>query len=129
MFCRLMRRWLPRAILAGLLVAALVRVLTASSASHAPPVTPDLSRRAYADIVSREPSMRRESALKFAGDPWSADDDFHQREQDSVRSFAGHQNVPIGDVLRAVDDGMHERWPASATPLAQVPPCRPRLMY
>jgi hypothetical protein len=129
MFGRPMRRWLPRALLAALLAAALVRTLTAASTAPAPPITPALSKRAYADIVNQEPQMRREAALKFGGDPWSADDDFHQREQDAVRSFAGHQNVPIADVARAVDDGMHERWPAAAVPTAQVPPCRPRLMY
>jgi len=129
MFGRPMRRWLPRALLAALLAAALVRALTASSAAAAPSISPELSKRAYADIVSREPEMRREAALKFAGDPWSADDDFHQREQDAVRGFAGRENVPIADVARAVDDGMHEKWPAAAIPTAQVPPCRPRLMY
>ena len=124
-----MRRWPPRVALAGVFALALCRALTASSATKAPPITQDQARRAYADIVGSEPSMRREAALKFPGDPWSADDDFHQREQDSVRSFAGHKGVPIGDVLGAIDDGMHARWPASASPIAQVPPCRPRLMY
>jgi hypothetical protein len=124
-----MRRWAPRAVLAAILVVALVRTLSASSAVKSLPITPELAHRAYAEIVGREPSMRREAAVKFPGDPWSADDDFHEREQQAVRGFAGHQSVPIGDVLRALDDGMHERWPASASPIAQVPPCRPRLMY
>jgi hypothetical protein len=124
-----MRRWAPRAVLAALLLVALARILSASSAAHPLPISPELAHRAYSEIVGREPTMRREAALKFPGDPWSADDDFHEREQQAVRGFAGHQGVPIGDVLRALDDGMHERWPASASPIAQVPPCRPRLMY
>lgn len=124
-----MRRWLPRALLAALFVAAIVRAATASSTRSALPITPELSKRAYAEIVSREPQMRRDAALKFPGDPWSADDDFHQREEDAVRGYAGQQSVPIADVLRAIDDGMHDGWPAAAIPTAQVPPCRPRLMY
>jgi hypothetical protein len=124
-----MRRWAPRAILFGVIALALVRAATASSAEKLPPADSALAHKAYADIVGKEPSMRRESALKFPGDPWSADDDFHQRENDDVRGFAGHQRVSIGSVLAAIDDGMHDHWRAAASPIAQVPPCRPRLMY
>ena len=124
-----LRRWAPRAALVALLTAAVVRASTASSATSPLPITPELAHRAYMDIVGREPMMRRDAALKFPGEPWSADDDFHERENEAVRGFSGHQNVPIGDVLRAIDDGMHERWRAAVTPIAQVPPCRPRLMY
>jgi hypothetical protein len=129
MMAPLMRRWGPRAVLLAIVVLALARAATASSAHSPLPITPELAHRAYSDIVGREPGMRREATLKFPGDPWSADDDFHDREQQEVRSFAGHQSVPIGDVLRAIDDGMHARWRAPAIPIAQVPPCRPRLMY
>jgi hypothetical protein len=125
----LMRPWVPRAALTCVVAVALARALTASSAARPNPITPELARQAYADIGGREPSMRREAALKFAGDPWSADDDFHQREHEAVRKFAGEHDIRIGDVLGAIDDGMHERWPVSVPPIAQVPPCRPRLMY
>ncbi|HEY1954773.1 MAG TPA: hypothetical protein VGH28_04160 [Polyangiaceae bacterium] len=84
---------------------------------------------AYRDIVSRERSMRREAAVKFPGDLWSADDDFHQREADAMRSFATSRTARLGDVIRAVDDGMHERWQGAGQPIATVPPCRPRLSY
>ena len=124
-----MRRWVPRAVLAGVLAVGVVRAATARSAEGVQPMGGAMAHRAYAEIVNQEPGMRREAALKFPGDPWSADDDFHQREQDEVRSFAGHQSLAIGDVLAAIDDGMHEHWRARVTPSAQVPPCRPRLMY
>jgi hypothetical protein len=124
-----MRRWVPCVVLAGVLAVGIVRAATARGAPRMEPMGGAMAHRAYAEIVSKEPSMRREAALKFPGDPWSADDDFHQREQDEVRGFAGHQALAIGDVLGAIDDGMHAHWRAAATPQAQVPPCRPRLMY
>ena len=124
-----MRPWVPRAVLAGICAVAVGRAATASSFPRVEPIGSTLAHRAYSEIVNGESSMRREAALKFPGDPWSADDDFHQREQDSVRSFAGHQGAPIGGVLAAIDDGMHDHWRASGTPIATVPPCRPRLMY
>jgi hypothetical protein len=84
---------------------------------------------AWRQIIAKEPSLRAEAAKKFPGDPWSQDDDFHNAELREARAFANRQGVQLGDVLRALDDGMHEHWPASPPPQAKVPPCRPRLTY
>ncbi|MGH7296162.1 MAG: hypothetical protein ACRELB_14560, partial [Polyangiaceae bacterium] len=98
---RTMRRWAPRAVLAGVLAVGVARAATASRPAGTQPMDAAMAHRAYSELVAKERTMRREAALKFPGDPWSADDDFHQREQDDVRNFAGHQGVPIGDVLAA----------------------------
>lgn len=84
---------------------------------------------AYRDVSSRERQARREAAVKFPGDPWSQDDDFHERENESVRAYSGGHELRLGDVVRAVDDGMREHWPTSGQPNPKVPPCRPRLSY
>ncbi len=114
---------------AFLLGAAVVRAATASPPPDGKPMTEAMAKDAYRDVVSRERSMRHEAALKFRGDPWSQDDDFHEREQSQVRSFAGSHETRIPDVLRAVDDGMRAGWPPYVQPDPKAPPCRPRLAY
>jgi hypothetical protein len=120
---------MPKAVVAVMALGAVVRAATAAPPPAGKPITDALARRAYRELTSRERTMRRDAAVKFPGDLWSQDDDFHQRETDQVRSFASSHEVRIGDVLRALDDGMKARWPASGTPIATVPPCRPRLSY
>jgi hypothetical protein len=109
--------------------AAVVRAATAKLPAVGKPITADVARQAYREITSRERSMRHDAAVKFPGDPWSRDDDFHERENEAVRSFASGHDVAVGDVTRAIDDGMREHWPTVGTPQATVPPCRPRLSY
>jgi hypothetical protein len=87
------------------------------------------ARDAYRDITANERHTRREAAVKFPGDPWSQDDDFHEHESEDVRKFAGSHELPLSSVVRAVDDGMREKWPTPAQPNPKVPPCRPRLSY
>jgi len=80
-------------------------------------------------IAHEEPGMRATAAHAFPGDVWSQDDDFHALERKKVRSFAAEHDVPIADVVRAVDDGMREGWSPRGVLSAKVPPCRPRLDY
>jgi hypothetical protein len=115
--------------IAVVLIVAVVRAATAKPPDAGKPITPELSKQAYREITSRERTMRRDAAVKFPGDLWSQDDDLHERESEAVRSFATAHEVPISDVVRAIDDGMREHWPTSGTPQATVPPCRPRLSY
>jgi hypothetical protein len=112
-----------------LIAAAVGRAETASGPPSGKPATEASSKDAYRDIVSRERTMRHDAAVKFPGDPWSQDDDFHSREESEARSFASKNDVRLTDVLRAVDDGMHAGWAAPVTPDPRVPPCRPRLAY
>jgi hypothetical protein len=103
--------------------------LPASDTPRIQPMTLEIAHQAYRDVTSRERKMRREAAVKFPGDLWSQDDDFHERENETVRSFAGSHEVSIASVVQAVDDGMREHWPTTGTPQGTVPPCRPRLSY
>ncbi|HSQ66333.1 MAG TPA: hypothetical protein VLM85_24085 [Polyangiaceae bacterium] len=133
-----MNRWMAQEwtaeaygkVAAALLLAVAVgRAATAAPPPEGKPATEAIAREAYRDIVSRERTMRHDAALKFPGDPWSQDDDFHSREEGEARSFAASHDVRLADVLRAVDDGMRAHWSAPVTPDPRVPPCRPRLAY
>ena len=121
---------MPKIVIVVVASLAMLRAATAP-----PPEAPKkaidekTAREAYRDIANRERQARREAAVKFPGDPWSQDDDFHERENEAVRSFAGSHELRLSDVVRAVDDGMREKWPASFQPNPKVPPCRPRLSY
>jgi len=119
----------PKAIVAVVAVVAVVRAATASGPAPGHPLSDEQAHAVYRDLASRERGMRREAAVAFPGDLWSQDDDFHRRENDTARDFASHKEVRLDDVVRAVDDGMKQRWPAPSRPVATVPPCRPRLSY
>lgn len=120
----------PKIVIAVVASLAMLRAATAP-APEAPtkPIEEKAAHDAYRDITNRERQARREAAVKFPGDPWSQDDDFHERENEAVRNFAGSHELRLSDVVRAVDDGMREKWPASIQPYPKVPPCRPRLSY
>jgi uncharacterized membrane protein len=122
-----------KVVLAVVMLAAVVRAATGSLPKDVrrsiKPMTTDDAHQAYRDIVSRERNMRREASVKFPGDLWSQDDDFHERESEATRSFATGHEVSIASVAQAIDDGMREHWPGGGLPEATVPPCRPRLSY
>jgi hypothetical protein len=118
------------------LCVALVAIAVARAASapvplDAPPATEEARREAFEEIVADEPSMRIEAAHAFPGDAWSQDDDFHQRQQKRARQVAASRGMRLGDVLRALDDGLREGWPAASRVGMDpgVAPCRPRLSY
>ena len=121
---------IPKIVIAVVAVLAMVRAATAPPpAPPNKPIEEKAARDAYRDVTSRERQMRRDAAVKFPGDRWSQDDDFHERESEAVRGFAGSHELRLSDVVRAVDDGMREHWPTSGLPNPKVPPCRPRLSY
>jgi hypothetical protein len=125
------RALVPKILITVVALFAIVRVATARPPELASgkPVDEKTARDAYRDVTSRERSQRREAAVKFPGDPWSQDDDYHEREHEQMRSFATGHQARLSDVVRAVDDGMRQRWPTSVAPNPKVPPCRPRLSY
>jgi hypothetical protein len=86
---------------------------------------------AYQDVTAKEPAERRAAALRFQGAPWSQQDDFHAKESQAMRGFSLSHHVSLSSVVRALDQGMRERWPTSpGIEVSQkVVPCRPRLMY
>ncbi len=122
------RAWAP---LGAVCVLAVGRAVTAAPPERAPDADEGLMRRAFHDIASAETTMRHEGAKSFPTDPWSRDDDFHRREQERVRDWAGTHRVPRGAVFRAMDEGIRARWPqTNGAPLVvTVPPCRPRAIY
>jgi hypothetical protein len=95
------------------------------------PASEEVRREAFTQIANEEPAMRAKSAHEFPGDAWSQDDDFHKREEKRARVIAAERGVRLGDVLRALDDGLREAWPVGPdVHLAPgVAPCRPRLSY
>jgi hypothetical protein len=125
------RDLVPKIVVAVVFSLVIVRAATARPPAPArvKPLDEKTARETYRDVSSRERQMRRDAAVKFPGDPWSQDDDFHERENEAVRDFAGSHELRLSDVVRSVDDGMRERWPTSMQPNPKVPPCRPRLSY
>ena len=119
----------PKVAIALVASFAIVRVATAKPPAPGKPITDAQAHEAYRDVTSRERTMRRDAAVKFPGDPWSQDDDFHEREHEEMRSFAGSKELRLSDVVDSVDRGMREHWPTPVTPYPKVPPCRPRLSY
>lgn len=123
--------WLAHACTIGLIGCALIRALTAKAPASGERASEALRHQAFAEIASEEPAMRAAAAHEFPGDAWSQDDDFHEHEQKMARSLAAKNGVRLGDVLRALDDGLRERWPPAPRVHLNpgVPPCRPRLSY
>jgi hypothetical protein len=108
-------------------------VLTARDDAPAPSKTLDDPARqaAFRELASEEASQRARASRTFPWDAWSQDDDFHANEMLMAMRIARTRGVALGDVLRALDDGMREQWPLppSANVRPSVPPCRPRPIY
>jgi hypothetical protein len=79
-------------------------------------------------MAAAEPAMRADAARAFPGDPWSADDDFHNQEQRRAREVAGRYQVSLATALRAIDEGLRAHWNPELV-IATVPPCHPRPIY
>jgi hypothetical protein len=118
----------------GWLLAALACLLAVGLALAAPTGKSkgpqDAATRAaiFREIAASELISRENAARAFPGDPWSADDDFHNNEAWQARSIAAHRGVRIETVLRAIDDGLRQHWDQSNAGrlIPTVPPCHPR---
>jgi hypothetical protein len=127
-------QWRPRP---GWLAAGLAGLLAAGLALAAPggggQGREDQATRAaiFREITASELVTRQNAARAFPGDPWSADDDFHNHEQRQARAIAARHRVPIEVVLGAIDEGLRQHWdhPNHPPPIATVPPCHPRPVY
>jgi hypothetical protein len=116
----------------GVCLLALARALSAAPPDQAPGGIDEPTRRAaFRAVASEESASRHDAAKAFPTDLWSRDDDFHERELRKARDWAGKHRVRLGDVLGALDDGLHAGWPSgNRDPLIPtVPPCRPRAIY
>jgi len=125
--------WIAFGLLSGL---AVLRAVTADNATPTWRADPAARRAIFQALAVGEQKARADAARAFPGDPWSADDDFHNHEQRRAHLIAAERGLGLADVLRAIDEGLHDEGlhehPPSVTrePLiATVPPCRPRPVY
>jgi len=120
--------WGVAALLAAI---ALVRVATAQAADPGVAPSEEAQREAFDQIANQESELRVHAAKEFPGDPWSQDDEFHHGEAGRARWYSDRRGVSLAHVLRALDDGLHGRWPKprGARLVTGVQPCRPRLDY
>src|SRR5579862_1582834 len=112
-------------------VVAILRVLSANTSAPAWNADVETSRQIFRAIASQESAARAKAAQGFPGDPWSADDDFHNAEQRMARAAAVSHGCTVADSLRAIDEGLRAGWPHDNTvPLVTTaPPCHPRPIY
>ena len=110
---------------------ALGRALSAPSGRSHGSVDVATRRAILQEIEAGEWQARMAAARDFPGDPWSADDDFHNWELRRVHEIAARWRIPIEAALEAIDDGLREHWeePDRAAPITTVPPCHPRPDY
>jgi hypothetical protein len=125
------KAWIGATLLLGALAVGSVRAATAEPPRPRAHLQDDGRRQAFEELASLEPTQRMEAARKFAGDAWSQDDDFHAVEMQAARRIARRRGVSLGEVLRALDDGMREGWPmpSGVQMKTTVAPCRPRPVY
>lgn len=124
-----LRHGLPWGVFACAVLAAFLRTITAPSQ----PYTQRLSREQRAELAvegaSLEDAWRHNGALLYPGDRWSADDDFHNQEGRWARSVAGAFRVPVGDMLHAIDEGLHAALRNGTPRRSTASPCKPRPFY
>lgn len=84
-------------------------------------------RRIGEKVREKEPNMRRSSLERWPGSPWSAADDFGNREEDFVRDMSGEESVRPGAVFDAIDRDI-KTYPADGE-RGVVAPCMPRPFY
>jgi len=121
-------RW---GLLGGVVLVAGVRAATAAPLGDAPAATEQERGKAFLSLAFEEKKMRREAAKDFPADLWSQDDAFHNAEYKRAKAVAGEKGIRVPDVLLAVDEGLHGRWPRpeDVTLNPSVPPCRPRPIH
>jgi hypothetical protein len=78
-----------------------------------------------------EVDWQARAELDFPGDLWSQSDDFHAREATRIRELAGQHRIGYEDVLRAIDEDLHDKTMSRRTAGRRVNavPCKPRPFY
>jgi len=118
------RRWGIAVVVIACSTAA-IRAATAPSASPLYPLDENARKKIFAELVQKEAENRRKALKDWPADPWSEDDHFHHLEMQEVEHVAHQFRTNDSEVLRALDDGVRERWFGDVV-RATVPPCRPR---
>jgi hypothetical protein len=127
----MIRRFAGWAAFGAIVLVAMGRAATAASLPDARPASEDMQKEVFALLAAEERTMRRDAAKDFPADAWSQDDAFHNLEYKRARTLAGERGVRFSDVLLAIDEGMHQKWPhvSDAWQKPTVPPCRPRPIH
>ena len=124
---------LALAVTVGAVVLVVVRVATAPAPRLDRAATAAERAEVAAEIAFAEPSWRAETAQNFPSDHWSQRDDFHGRELRKVLEIRSARGIRLEDVLRAVDDDIHQRRALDANTVdtrdARAVPCKPRPFY
>ncbi len=78
--------------------------------------------------LQREAGERAGNRAHFPGDHWSQDDDFHNSEAAWMREVSGRNHVPLEQVILALDQVLHRRYP-NPDRQTYARPCKPRPFY
>jgi hypothetical protein len=118
-------------VVSAVSAAAVILVVTAAPVDVPTPPSAEIEQEAFELIAGQEAELRTAAAKSFPGDPWSQDDEFHHAERGRARWFSDRRGVSLAHVMRAIDDGLHGRWPKpqGARVVPGIQPCRPRLDY
>ncbi|MBX3234246.1 MAG: hypothetical protein KIT84_04115 [Labilithrix sp.] len=120
-------------VVAACAIAVGVRAGTARSPEPRRGATNRERASMAASVAGSESAWLTEVTQNFPGDHWSQRDDFHGREYRHLIELADQHRVRLEDVIRAVDDDLHES--ATTSPDAPDPraaravPCKPRPFY
>jgi hypothetical protein len=128
------RTSLPAAAIAiGCVVLVVARVALAPGPPPRRQADPAERRRLAAAVAASERTWSTETAQTFPEDLWSQRDDFHGRELRKVKELAGENDLPVEDVLRAIDEDLHRTGAPNASAPddrnARAIPCKPRPFY
>ena len=116
--------WLV-AVIAFAIVVGRVRSAKPPVIGH--PATPIEKLDIAANVASKEGAWRKRSEENFPRDHWSQRDDFAGKESTYVEEMAATYKVRLEDVLRAIDEDIHENGGEGRG--ANVVPCKPRPFY
>jgi hypothetical protein len=118
------------AVVFGCTLVVVVRTLLAPAPVPARAATPEERAEVALTIASFEPGWMDETAQNFPADRWSQRDDFHGREFRKIEELAKEKRIRVEDVLRALDDDIHQRRSSSRQDRhADAVPCKPRPFY
>jgi hypothetical protein len=116
--------WLAPALV---LTAIIVHVASIPAWEEGTAASPALQKRIGEEARAKEPASRRKALERFPGSPWSAADDFGNREEDLVRRFSNEEGVRPGAVLDAIDRDV-KAFPGRGE-RGRVAACMPRPFY
>lgn len=120
------------AVTAACVLVVVARVVSAPAPEPRRAATEAERAEIAQSVASNERTWMDEAMQHFPEDHWSQRDDFHGRELRQVIEIVKQRGVRIEDVLRAIDEDIHEQAARGATPdarHARAIPCKPRPFY